>query len=273
MEPRVLEHDGAGEGEPPLVLLPGGLTGWQGWLPFVPTLSERRRVVRIQTIANAEGMAGRIGDGTYDADVERESIRLTLERAGVGEMHLVGWSNGGRIALDFALAHPERVRSLTAIEPAAWWLAEGDEGGRRFGEFILGCAGRECGEEDVRAFLVGAGVAGPDTDFTTLPQWDFWLSCRQVISWYDRKAVHSAEAGIADFQRLTVPTLLIRGNRTAPWLRRAVDVLAAGLPDADVVELEGGHASLLESPREFLSALARRVDGTPAADFRAGSPG
>jgi pimeloyl-ACP methyl ester carboxylesterase len=265
VEPRVLEHDQAGEGEPPLVLLPGGLTGWQGWLPFVPTLSERRRVLRIQTIANAEGMAGRIGDGSYDANVERESIRLTLEEAGIGEMHLVGWSNGGRIALDFALAHPERVRTLTAVEPAAWWLAEGDEGGRRFGEFILDCAGRECGEEDVRAFLIGAGVVGPDADFAALPQWDFWLTCRQVISWYGREAVRTAEAGIANFERLTVPTLLMRGSRTAPWLGRAVDVLAAGLPDAGVVELDGGHACLLERPQDFLTALAGHVDGSPAA--------
>lgn len=29
-----------------------------------------------------------------------------------------------------------------------------------------------------------------------LPQWDFWVSCRQVLSWYGGRAVRSAEAGI-----------------------------------------------------------------------------
>jgi pimeloyl-ACP methyl ester carboxylesterase len=38
------------------------------------------------------------------------------------DVHLVGWSNGGRMALDFALAHVGRVRSLTMIEPSAPWL-------------------------------------------------------------------------------------------------------------------------------------------------------
>ena len=76
MDARVLKYDTAGTGEPPLVLLPGGLTGWQSWLPLVPALSADRVVVRVQPICNAEGLAGRRGDPTYNADVERESIGM-----------------------------------------------------------------------------------------------------------------------------------------------------------------------------------------------------
>lgn len=244
------------------MLLPGGLTGWDSWLPLMPALATQRRVVRMQPIANAEGMAGRTGDGTYDAVVERESIERTLDASGVEDMHLVGWSNGGRMALDFALAHPGRIRTLTMIEPAAWWLVvDTDESARRFDAFILGCGGRELGAEDVETFLRTAGVGGPDVDFKALPQWDFWLSCRQVLSWCDEKLARSAEAGVEGFERLDVPVLLVCGRSTAPWLRGVVDVLAAGLPDAAVVELDGGHASLLESPEDFVATLAGHVDG------------
>src|SRR5689334_7673511 len=138
-------------------------------------------------------------------------MMLTLDSLGIEDMHLIGWSNGGRAALDFALAFPDRIRTLTAIEPAAYWLVD-DEGARTVGELIAGCAGRECSEEDVRQFLIGVGVAGPDTDFSALPQWDFWLSCRQVLSWYGDRALRYAEAGVKDFERLDVPTLLIRGT-------------------------------------------------------------
>ena len=193
-----MEHDQTGEGGSPLVLLPGGWTGWDGWLPLLPALSESRRVIRVQLIANAEGMAGRIGDPSYDTDLERESLMLTLDSLGVEDMHLVGWSNGGRTALDFALAFPGRILTLTAIEPPAWWLVD-DEDARAVSELIAGCAGRECSEEDVRRFLIGVGVAGPDTDFSALPQWDFWVSCRQVLSWYGDRALRSAEAGIEGF--------------------------------------------------------------------------
>jgi pimeloyl-ACP methyl ester carboxylesterase len=257
VDARVLEQDRSGQGEPPYVLIPGGLTGWQSWLPLVPALSAERAVVRVQPICNAEGLAGRPGDPTYSAEVERESIGLTLAAAGVSEMHLVGWSNGGRIALDFALAHPESVRTLTLIEPAAYWLvADTDETAASFHEYLLTRAGRELSDADLREFLVRVGLGAPDTDFEALPQWEFWSSCRQALSWGGEKVTESAAAGIEGFERLDVPTLLVQGRSTAPWLMGVVDLLAVGMPDAGVVELEGGHACILESPEEFVAALS-----------------
>jgi pimeloyl-ACP methyl ester carboxylesterase len=258
---RVLEHDQTGDGDPPLVLLPGGLTGWQSWLPLVPALSADRGVVRVQPICNAEGLAGRPGAPDYDADVERESIALTLDSAGVSDMHLVGWSNGGRMALDFALAFPERIRTLTLVEPAAFWLAiDEDESARAFHEYLAGCAGRELTDDDLIEFLVRAGLGTPDTDFKTLPSWDFWSSCRQCLSWGGELATRTAAAGIERFERLDVPTLLIRGRSTAAWLSSVVDILARGMPVATVVELDGGHACILESPEEFVAALSSHLD-------------
>ena len=260
MYARVLEYDFAGAGEPPLVLLPGGLTGWQSWLPLVPALSGDRCVVRIQLICNAEGLAGRPGDPSYDAEIERESIEITLEQAGVSEMHLVGWSNGGRVALDFALAHPHRVLSLTLIEPAAYWLAaEEDATAREFHQYLTGCAGRELTDDDLREFLVRAGLGSEETDFTALPQWEFWSSCRQSLSWGGERMTASAAAGIEGFQQLETPTLVVRGRSTSPWLSGVAGRLAAEMSKAELVELDGGHACILERPHEFVAALRSHV--------------
>ena len=260
MEARVLEYDSAGAGAPPFVLLPGGLTGWQSWLPLVPALSADRGVVRMQLICNAEGLAGRPGDPAYNADVERESIGMTLEQAGVSEMHLVGWSNGGRVALDFALAHPERIVTLTLVEPAAYWLViEEDESAKSFHEYLVRLAGRELTDEDLCEFLVRAGLGPKGTDFSALPQWDFWSSCRQALSWGGEEMTNSAAAGIEGFERLEVPTLVIRGRSTSPWLRGVADHLAGKMPDAKLVELDGGHACILEHPEDFVGALGSHV--------------
>jgi pimeloyl-ACP methyl ester carboxylesterase len=265
VEARVLEHDRSGKGDPPFVLLPGGLTGWQSWLPLLPPLSADRAVVRAQPICNAEGLAGQPGVPDYDADVERASFALTLDAAGVSEMHLVGWSNGGRMALDFALAFPERIRTLTLIEPAAYWLVvDEDESAGAFHEYLAGCAGRELSDEDLIEFLVRAGLGTADTDFKAMPQWDFWFSCRQCLSWGGELMIDSAATGIEGFERLDVPTLLIRGRSTAPWLSSVVDLLVEGMPNATLVELDGGHACLLESPEEFVAALGRHVDSGSA---------
>ncbi|HEX6455464.1 MAG TPA: alpha/beta hydrolase [Solirubrobacterales bacterium] len=260
MQARVLEHDRAGQGEPPLVLLPGGLTGWQSWLTLVPALSTDRSVIRLQPICNAEGLAGRTGDPNYSADVERESIGMTLDEAGISEMHLVGWSNGGRMALDFALAHQQRVCSLTLVEPAAWWLvAEEDESARAFHEYFVGLDGRDVTDDDLCEFLVRAGLGGEDADFTSFPQWGFWSSCRQTLSWGGEKAVDSAAAGIEGFDRLPVPTLVIRGRSTSPWLHKVAGRLVEGMQEAKLVELDGGHACILEHPDGFVAALREHV--------------
>jgi pimeloyl-ACP methyl ester carboxylesterase len=260
VDARLLQHESVGVGDSPLVLLPGGLTGWQSWAPLVPALSADRRVVRVQPIPNAEGIAGRVGDPSYTADVERESLRLTLAQANVREMHLVGWSNGGRIALDFALAHPARVRTLTLIEPAAWWLVgDHSESARSFGAFIRGCAGRALSDRDVVEFLVTAGLGDADTDFTALPLWPVWWACRNCLSWYSEAWERSAASGLHGFERLTIPVLLIRGNNTAPWLSQVVDLIARRLANARVVELDGGHASILQRPDEFVAVLRDHV--------------
>lgn len=269
MEARILEHDRTGTGEAPLVLLPGGLTGWQSWLSLMPALSADRSVVRVQPICNAEGLAGKPGDPAYDADVERESIEMTLDEAGVAEMHLVGWSNGGRIALDFALAHPQRVLTLTLVEPAAYWLvAVEDETARSFHDYITRLAGRHLTDDDLREFLIRAGLGTGDTDFRSLPQWDFWSSCRQALSWGGEKMTNSAAAGIEGFEGLDVPTLVIRGRSTSPWLSRVAGLLASEMSEASLVELDGGHACILEHPDEFATALARHVNRERASSAR-----
>ena len=201
-----------------------------------------------QPIANAEGIAGETGDPSYDTDLERESLPHTLEAAGVEGMHLVGWSNAGQAVLDLALARPDRVLTLTATEPAAWCLvADSDPGARSFDLFIRDCAGRQITAEDLRRFLVAAGLRPAEVDFTALPAWPSWYSCRDALSWYGGRAIDSARTGIEGLDSARDPDApgprpgdraLVRRRRRCP--RR-------DLPDARVLELDGGHASILES--------------------------
>src|SRR5689334_9184706 len=111
MEPRVLVNEVKGEGAP-IVLVPGGLTGWVSWASFADSLSARRRTVRVQPIHNELGSAGERGDAGYTAAIERESLLMTVDALGVENADFAGWSAGGRALIEFALAYPERVRTL-----------------------------------------------------------------------------------------------------------------------------------------------------------------
>lgn len=260
MKPRILQSDKVGRGKPPYVLLPGGLSGLQGWTPLVPALAQERSVVRLQPIRNAEGIAGNHGDPTYTAETERLSIAMTLDELGVDEMHLVGWSNGARMALDFALTQRHRIRSLTLVEPGAHWLVlDEDESAQRFHEYALDVGGRDVTDRDLYTFLVQAGLGREGTDFKSSPQWNFWSSHRQSLSWGGEQVITSSAAGLEGYQDLAVPTLIVRGRSTSSWLSKVAARLAAEMPMAKLVDIDGGHACVLESPQQFLAALAEHM--------------
>ena len=99
MEPKVLLYDAKGDGEP-IVLVPGGLTGWLSWIPHQDRLAGRYRAIRVQPIHNELGSAGVPGDPGYTAETEREALRLTLDELDLERPHIVGWSGGGAVTSD-----------------------------------------------------------------------------------------------------------------------------------------------------------------------------
>lgn len=263
MQPHVLEYEVIGSSGETLVLLPGGLTGWQSWQPLLPALSERHRVVNMQLHANAEGLAGSLGEASYTSDFERENVRLTLAAAGIdGSFHMIGWSNGGRAAIDYVIAHPQGVRSLTVVEPAAWWLLGDRDDVAGFECFIRRVAGTDLSSDDVTEFLWRAGLGPEGTDFSAMAGWPTWFACRNAMSWYGPAAIETAKAGITDLESVAVPVLAVRGTDTAPWLHDIVDVIAERMTKVRVVELPGGHASLLQNPQQFVAAVTEHVAGS-----------
>jgi pimeloyl-ACP methyl ester carboxylesterase len=261
MDPRMLQHDVKGSGEP-VVLVPGGLTGWLSWIPHQERLIERYRVIRVQPIHNELGSAGQPGDPDYSAEVEREALRLTIEDLGLDRPHFAGWSAGGRALLEFAVEYPQHVRSLALVEPAASWVLEQlgrkTEDTEEADDFVHGLFGREVTEDDLARFLKLAGFVSPAGDPRSDPNWERWVQHRMALSWQGEKLDHPARS-VEDLARITCPVVLFKGTVTDEWDRRLVDALGDLLPMASVVELEGDHASHIQSMDAFLSAFERHL--------------
>lgn len=260
MEPRVLRYDDRGNGEA-VVLVPGGLTGWLSWIPHQERLAGRYRVVRVQPIHNELGSGGQPGRPGYTAEVEREALRMTLDHLGVDRAHLVGWSGGGKAALEFATQYPERVQTLTLVEPAAYWVLEqlGEpEPVEEVNAFVHSLFGREVTEDELAAFLVYAGFVASRDSARSHPNWQRWVPHRMTLSWQSEELDHPPRS-VDDLVGVSCSTLLVKGTVTADWLKRVVDVLGGHLPNAMVVELEGDHACHIQSMDAFLRALERHV--------------
>jgi pimeloyl-ACP methyl ester carboxylesterase len=257
MEPKVLTYQVAGQGDP-LILVPGGLTGWLSWIPHQERLSTHHRAVRVQPIHNERGSEGKPGDPDYTAEVERESLRLTLDQLEIEGADFAGWSGGGRALIEFVLAYPGRVRSLALVEPAAYWILEqlGEEDAvvDELNQFIHGLAGKDVTEDHLARFLGYAGFVEDPAAARRHPNWEHWVPHRMALSWQSEKVDRSGRS-VEELWSIRCPALLVKGTVTQPWLKRVVDVLGERFPEAKVVELAGDHAAHIQSIDQFIQEL------------------
>lgn len=248
-----------GSGEP-LLLIGGGLTGWQSWTPHQERLAESRLAVRVQPLIVQLGLDDLpVGEGY---SVKRESAALAAAANAVhatGPLDVVAWSYGGHVALDFALDNPERVRTLTLIEPPAFWVLQalGDplyESERQVLQPLADSVRDDVSEADLVAFVRYASIGPPDVAPQTLPQWPVWMEHRRSLrGQFDAEFNHRDT--IERLRQFDRPVLLVKGRGSTPALHRITDGLATTLPRATLVEFDGRHAPHIVEMDAFLDAL------------------
>lgn len=260
MSERVLLYEVRGK-EEPIVLVPGGLSGWLSWIPHAERLSTERMVVRVQLRSVELAEAGETFPDDYGTLTEREALLATVDDLGLDSFDLAGWSYGGHVALAFTLEYPERVRTLTLIEPEASWIlretghaADVLAGNEAYDRSF---SGREITIEDLKNFLVRAGLGGPGHDFESLPSWPVWVCNRQVLSIIG--TIHDYADSLERLRSLETPVLVVKGTDTTEQDAAVVDDLAAAVPRARLLELPGDHASHIQNIDRFLDELARHT--------------
>ena len=125
---------------PPLLLLHSAMGHSDRWYAWVPRLSRRYRVIRMD-------LRGHGASEVPNPDSPLEMNRLVadtaelLDHLGIEKTHIVGNSAGGYVAQNLAMSSPERVRSLVLFgstpglkhSQAATWLPRvAKEGLRNF---------------------------------------------------------------------------------------------------------------------------------------------
>jgi len=102
----------------PVVLVHGFSVPLYIWDPTAVALSTAGyRVLRYDLLGR--GLSDR-PDVTYDLDLYDRQLSDLLDATGFrGPVHVMGLSFGGLVTATFSGRHPERVRSLTLVDPAA----------------------------------------------------------------------------------------------------------------------------------------------------------
>ena len=102
-------------GTTPIVLLPGMMMTSAAWLLNVDGLGGRHQLFAVDTICDAgRSVQARRVRGGDDLAIWLDEV---LEGLGLVRAHLVGLSFGAWLAINQALRSPERLASITAIEP------------------------------------------------------------------------------------------------------------------------------------------------------------
>ena len=226
------------------MLLHAGVVDSRIWRDVVPLLAARHTVVTYDQ--RGYGRSPRI-EGPYSSvdDLGGLLDDLALDRAA-----LVGLSRGGRIALDFALEHPDRLSALVLVasglrghplqiegtpeQEARWEAAEARGDARELAELDMEVWAPLGVDDELRAMFVDNAETSNADD----PE--------------------AAPAGVAAdrLSEVRAPTLVITGDRDVPPLNEVGERLAREIPNARHVVIHGAdHMVPWRKPDE----LARHV--------------
>jgi 3-oxoadipate enol-lactonase len=201
-----------------------------------------------------------------------EEVRALLDELGLGRVAFVGNSFGGRVALDFALAHPDRTRALVLAASALG----GHEGSAELDaldeeEDALLDAGKvdDAVALNLRTWLDGYGretapVSTEERERLAAMQ---RRSFETVLAAYERTPppgpVSWAEPPAATrLHEIAAPTLVVRCAYDHPDFHAIAGLLAAEIPGAELVDMQTGHLPAFEQPEKFSRLVLDFLGGT-----------
>jgi 3-oxoadipate enol-lactonase len=250
---------------PTIVLLHGFTLDLRMWNAQMAAFTPHYQVL----LYDLRGFGGSaLPDSTsYD---HADDLSALLDQLGIERAAIVGLSMGGGVALDFALAYPERVRALI--------LADAMIGGYRWSaewQAVTVPIWRAAREEGVAAakalWLAHHGLFGP-----ALEQQAVAAALTAMTDdysgwhWHNRDPRRKPpQSAIERLAQVSVPTLIITGEREDPDFITQANLLGAQILGAQSCILPRvGHLTALEAPDafnravlDFLTALPRRDDG------------
>ncbi len=246
---------------PLLVLLPSlGTTTdlWDGVVARLTATSEAPRILRVDLPGHGASPVAR--DTLTVSDLAAGVLRLVDELGG-GAFHVAGDSLGGAVALELAIASPERVLSLAMFcsgakigSPESWAQRAAQVRASGTSSVVAGSAERWFAPGYLDAHPDGPGPRA----LSTLMEVDdeSYARCCEALGAFDRSQA---------LAQVHAPALIVAGGHDPVCTPASMHELAASLPDARFVELpDAGHLAPLEDPDATAALLADHLR-TPSA--------
>ena len=217
---------------PTLILLHGNGEDHTYFVKQIPAFSPHFRLVLMDTRGQGQSTGG---DGELNFSVFAADLLALMDHLQIAKAHLLGFSDGGNLALTFALAHPERVQSL---------------------------------------ILNGANLEPGGVKLSTQLPIVLGYGCCRLLSPFSHKArqngallglmVNHPHIPPQALAALTMPALVIVGERDMIRDRHS-QLIARSLPNAQFVRIPGGHHfCAAKCPEVFNHAVLSFLQNLPA---------
>lgn len=255
-------HEGSGGRQ--AILVHCGLAHSGAWKGVMERLAGRLDMVAFDLPGH-----GRSGD--WDGSGHIQDLTVAIARDFLddapGRVDLIGHSFGATCLLRLAVGQPDRVRSLTLIEPPFYDAARGDPGLDRQLELDASFhAAIASGDREAAACAFNRAWGTGERWADIAPELQSYIVGRVAIF---AGSGNPANADVADIlapgrlERMTAPVLLLRGALSPPVVASVERTLARRLPDARTVVIEGaGHMAPVTHPDEVARAIATHLDRT-----------
>ena len=257
----------SGEGRD-LVLWPSLLMDGGMWHHQVAAFSARHRVVSIDPPGHGRSEPTARAYGMDDCV---RAARTVLDAVGARGPAWCGLSWGGMVGMRLAARYPRLLSSLILADTTARRAPRSQRA--RYG--LLAAIARRVGPippllRRVEPLMFGDPTAHPDEV----------RRFRAHVAGMDRRSIgHAVDAVLLnrddvseEVQRIALPTLVVVGEEDTALPPRDSVLLAAAIPDAELVRLRGaGHLSCMEAPGAFTAAVTRFLAShdAPAATLTA----
>jgi 3-oxoadipate enol-lactonase len=234
------EINGSGD---PLLMIMGFAADRRMWMLQVPVFGAHYRCVTFDNRGVGDSTAP---DGPFSMEQMAEDALAVLDDAGIERAHVLAISMGGAIAQHLALKAPERIRSMVL---ASTWCSRNPYLQRiaDTGRMIMDAGGPEGTTKASMLWLFTPKfILDRDPFVQQIEQMAVQFAVHPEV--FDRQRDALLEHDVKDrLGALDIPTRVMCGRRDIFVPPELSEELAAAIPDAELVFIEGGHAYNLES--------------------------
>jgi pimeloyl-ACP methyl ester carboxylesterase len=246
--PSGLYYEVSGSGDP-VVLIHAFSVDRRMWAPQIAALERRFRVIRYDLRGHGNSAAPSEPYSPHD------DLRSVLDTVGVGRATLVGLSAGSTLAIDFAIAYPDRVRKLVLASPGLNGHVPSPP--LTWTQPVFQAAGRGDTEDAAKLWAATPIMALHNDPAAAAIVKALVMSNLRLWTFRTNPARPLTPTAIARLAEVRSPTLVVLGDKDLPHIKEIAGLLARGVAGARLVTIPGaGHIINLDAPDAFNKALA-----------------